>query len=358
VPHHPNVTVHGLRHHTSWLSPLVAQQTGRPLIDRAPLKAILTKPVDVVHFHNISLFGPAVMYLGGAAQPAVKLYTTHEYWLVCPTHVLWKFGRRICDRPTCATCTIAAGRPPQLWRHTRLLPKASAHIDRFLSPSAFTIRLHADRGFEGSMTHLRPFTPTSDDDWRSPGPRPHPRPYFLYIGRLEAIKGLETLLRIWRDRRDVDLVVVGDGSLRHRVEAAAANNPHIVARGFVQPASVGAFYVHSIACIVPSIIYEIAPTVVLEAFARKTPVIARDLGGVAELVREGNGGLLYETDDELRAAIDRLRCDASLQRELGERGYASFLTKWTTDVHMANYLTLIDDIASQKYGHLPWRLPS
>ena len=50
---------------------------------------------DVVHFHNVSLIGgPGVLRLG----EGVKLYTMHEYWLVCPTHALFKFQRAACER--------------------------------------------------------------------------------------------------------------------------------------------------------------------------------------------------------------------------------------------------------------------
>ncbi len=92
---HPNVTVHGLKSPAGFLSPLVTQQTGWPVLKSSQLNAILAKPFDVIHFHNISLVGgPKVLEYGRA----VKLYTLHEYWLVCPTHMLFKFGQEVCTR--------------------------------------------------------------------------------------------------------------------------------------------------------------------------------------------------------------------------------------------------------------------
>ena len=38
---------------------------------------------------------------------ALKVYTTHEHWLVCPMHVLWRFDRELCERPDCLRCTLA-----------------------------------------------------------------------------------------------------------------------------------------------------------------------------------------------------------------------------------------------------------
>ena len=86
---HPNVTVHSLRSRLGFLSPLVAQQTGWtwPKTD-AILEVFYSKKFDVIHYHNISLLGPKVLQLEPDYHDFIKLYTTHEHWLVCPMHVL------------------------------------------------------------------------------------------------------------------------------------------------------------------------------------------------------------------------------------------------------------------------------
>jgi len=345
---HPGVTVHTLESRFGWLSPLLSHQTGQPLLKRAALARLLKRPFDVVHFHNVSLFGPGVLSLGGR-RSFVRLYTVHEHWLVCPTSVLWKFNERPCEGPTCIRCTIAAGRPPQLWRFTPTLSRAARSVDRFLAPSHFTARMHAERGFDRPMTHLPPFSARRDEEWRVPGPRPHPRPYFLYVGRLEILKGVRALAAIWDRVPGADLVFVGDGSQRTELEALAKRDPRIVVHGPVPPDALGPYYVHAIACVVPSLVYEVAPTVVLEAFARKTPVVARDLGGTSELAGEG-GGILYTTDDELVAALAGLAASPETRAALAEVGYAAFERRWTTAVHLAAYLRLIDEVAEQKAG--------
>jgi glycosyltransferase involved in cell wall biosynthesis len=209
--------------------------------------------------------------------------------------------------------------------------------------------MHAERGFDRPMTHLPPFSARRDEEWRVPGPRPHPRPYFLYVGRLEILKGVRALADVWDRVPDADLVFVGDGSQRAELEALAARNPRIVVHGPMPPDALGPHYVHAIACVVPSLVYEVAPTVVLEAFARKTPVVARDLGGTSELAGEG-GGILYTTDDELVAALAGLAASPETRAALAEVGYAAFERRWTTAVHLAAYLRLIDEVAEQKAG--------
>jgi len=80
LPEHPNVTVHRLRSGLGPLSPLLSQQTGQPLLKRAAIRNALGRSIDVVHFHNASLFGPGVLAIDPPATDArlpVKLYTTH-----------------------------------------------------------------------------------------------------------------------------------------------------------------------------------------------------------------------------------------------------------------------------------------
>ena len=56
------------------------------------------------------------------------------------------------------------------------------------------------------------------------------------------------------------------------------------------------------ACVIPALTYETFGMITLEAFARQTPVIARDIGPLPEVVNESGGGLLFRNDAELRQA--------------------------------------------------------
>jgi glycosyltransferase involved in cell wall biosynthesis len=82
--------------------------------------------------------------------------------------------------------------------------------------------------------------------------------------------------------------------------------------------------------------------VILEAFAEATPVVARDLSGMAEAVSDSGGGLLFRDDADLRAALDRLRADSGLRRALGDAGRRSFLERWTADAHVRQYLGIVE----------------
>ena len=223
---HPNVTTHGLRAGYGWLSPMITHQSGSPYLGRKRIRAIFNKKkFDVIHYHNISLLGPNVLTFESDGSRAIKMYTTHEHWLICPTHVLWKFNSRPCDKPECLRCTIMSRRPPQVWRYTNLLARASSHVDQFVSPSRFTAHMHAERGFSQPVAHLPYFVDRVDNDWKSPGPRPQEDPYFLFVGRLETIKGLQTLIALWSRVPGADLLVAGTGNYEGELRGWQPGNP-------------------------------------------------------------------------------------------------------------------------------------
>jgi glycosyltransferase involved in cell wall biosynthesis len=356
---HPNVTVHSLQSRLGLLSPLVAQQTGMtwPKTDGI-LRVFYSKKFDVIHYHNISLFGPQVLQLEPDYRDYIKLYTTHEHWLVCPMHVLWKNNERICDKPECLRCTLKFRRPPQLWRYSGLLEKCAASVDAFISPSLFTRRMHHERGFKYPMTVIPHFVPQDDEGASTYSSSPHPRPYFLSVGRLEKIKGVETLLPVFRRYEHADLLIAGTGSLEVSLRRQAAGMSNVYFLGVLPQERLREFYRHAIAVLVPSSGYEVLGLIILEAYLQRTPVIAHDLGALTEVVEQSQGGLLYRGPEELLAAMEQLRCDAQLRRQMGQRGYQACGEKWTESVHLEGYLRLVEETARRKLGFVPWERPA
>lgn len=341
--HHPNVSVHRLESPLRAASPLLTSVSGLPVLKRRRLAEVFDgEDFDVVHFHNVSLVGgPGVLRYGNG----VKLYTMHEHWLVCPMHVLWKNDREPCVEPACLRCTLAFRRPPQLWRHTNLLARELRHIDAFLSPSRFSIEQHRTRGFDRPVRHLPLFIPTPAAEAAAPS---WPRPYFLFVGRLERIKGLDTLLAAFHRYRAADLVVAGEGTQMPELRRQASDLPHVHFLGRTTPPALAGLYAGATALVVPSVGFEVAPLVALEAFAQRTPVIVRDLGGLPEAVHDSGAGYTYSTEDELVAAMEALRTDDGLRRELGDRGYRSFRERWSEEQHLGRYLGIVAELRERR----------
>jgi glycosyltransferase involved in cell wall biosynthesis len=169
------------------------------------------------------------------------------------------------------------------------------------------------------------------------------RPYFLYAGRLESIKGVDRLVEVFRGRPE-ELLVAGTGTEEKRLRRAAAGVPNVRFLGWLPAERLGPLYRGARALVLPTLGHESFPLVVLEAFARGVPVAARRFGAQAELLEESGGGLSYLSDAELGDALDRLAGDGELRRDLGERGRAAWAERWTPEVHLEGYMGLIEDL--------------
>jgi glycosyltransferase involved in cell wall biosynthesis len=77
-------------------------------------------------------------------------------------------------------------------------------------------------------------------------------------------------------------------------------------------------------------------------------VIARDHGAVPELIRDSGGGFTYRTDAELVEAMEALRRDPDLRRELGERGYRGYVERWSQEPHLRAYTDTIEEVRERK----------
>ncbi|MHC4108387.1 MAG: glycosyltransferase, partial [Planctomycetota bacterium] len=316
-PDQPGVRVHRLASRLGRLELLTMQQTGRSWLHRRRLREILeNRRFDVIHFHNVSLMGgPAVLRLGAA----IKLYTLHEHWLVCPMHVLWRYGREVCEKRTCIRCQLVGWRPPQWWRYTALLKRSLRSIDAFIAPSLFVLRKHRELGLDLPVRHIPHFVVPPPEDAVA-GPRGEAAPegdFFLFAGRVEPAKGAGALVRVFRRYRKAGLVIAGDGGQRARLEAEARDLPHVRFVGRLTPRELAVFYRRAIGVIVPSACHEVFGLTAAEAFAVGTPAIVRDRGALPELIEATGGGFVFRTEDELLDRMERLRAAPALRGRLG-----------------------------------------
>ena len=342
---HANVTVHGLQSPAGFLSPLGTQQTGMPVLKSSHLSAIFEKPFDVVHFHNISLVGgPKILEYGRG----VKLYTLHEYWLICPTHMLFKFDQEPCTEQSCFACMVAHGRPPQVWRYTRMIEKAVNHVDLFLAPSEFSMRRHRESGLRRPIAELPYFTSRWSECRAVDRGMTNQVPYFLFVGRLEKIKGLQKLIPVFRRYPRAQLWVAGTGQYESALRAMANNSSNIKFLGRQSGEQLRVLYEQAVATIVPSIWHEVFGIVILESFSQRTPVIVSNMGGMPAVVDVSGGGFVFNTDEELAAAMDRLVDEPSLREQMGSLGHRAVEEKWSAEAHIRQYLGLIEEVASRE----------
>lgn len=317
--------------------------TGAPFGYRRHLER-LAAGFDVVHFTNPSLLGgPGALDLGGTG--AVRLYTAAEHWLVCPTHTLFRYGREVCTTRTCWRCSLSYRRPPQPWRSTGLLGRRLAHLDALIVPSRFSAELHR-QAFPGARIEVLPLLgPTPEALEAAASSTPAVAPYFLFAGRLEAIKGPVPLVRAFARVSGAELVVVGGGSQAGEVARLAGTIPGVRLLGVRPNAEVLALARGARAVVVPSAGYETYGIAAVEAMAMGTPAVVRALGPLPELVEDG-GGVAVADDDALADALQELVDDPERAERLGRRAREVATGRLGQAWYFERYLALVADLAA------------
>lgn len=310
-------------------------------------KLIREERPDVVHIHNtLPLISPAAYYAAKAEEVPV-VQTLHNYRLLCPNAVFFRDGQvcedclgkavpwpgvlHSCYRGSRAASGVVAA---MLTVH-RSLGTWNRMVDVYITPSEFTRKKLIEGGLPEEKVAVKPHFV-------------HPAPkagegrggYAVFVGRLSAEKGLDTLLSAWEYLEGkMSLKVVGDGPLASRVLETTRRVPEIEWMGRRSPDEVLRIVGEAGLVVVPSKVYETFGRVVVEAFAKGTPVVGSKMGAIAELVEHRRTGLLYRAGDpkDLAAQVHwALAHPADLERMRVE-SRKEFEAKYTAE---RNYLTL------------------
>jgi glycosyltransferase involved in cell wall biosynthesis len=193
-------------------------------------------------------------------------------------------------------------------------------VDRFLALTPFMRDMLVAGGMPADRITIRP-------TWvPDPGHEATPGRDVLYVGRLDAAKGVDRLLEAWRlGGRDSGrtLVVAGDGPMAALVEQAAAEDATVRWRGRLEPAEVSEAMRDAALLVVPSRFFEGFPLVVAEAFGRGRPVLTVSGGSVGTIVDESTGWVVEPTVSALAAALGSVDDDGAAER--GRAARASYL---------------------------------
>ena len=322
-----------------------------------------TRP-DVVHVNSGYLLGGTVPEAAfGLSIPTVL--TMHDYWFMCPLHTLLRTDGRICKRPVpparCVWCSLSQKRRYRLLdrqlsnrlgdafvrlsrsetvtdilgvasdvelvvERRRYLQRVLEGFDAVISPSRFMIQKVAQYGYQPRhMVHL-PFG-LDQTHLSNHGPStPSSKLRIGYLGQFWPHKGVHLLLAAFqglaKHRHGCELVLHGnmsdDSSYEHELLRVVRNDADIAFAGPYPNHRVGQILSGLDVIVVPSIWYENRPTVILEAHATHTPVVTARLGGMAELVKHDENGLLFEVGsvESLIEQLQRLLDEPTLLPQL------------------------------------------
>jgi glycosyltransferase involved in cell wall biosynthesis len=165
------------------------------------------------------------------------------------------------------------------------------------------------------------------------------------VGRLSEEKGVELLLNASR-HISCKIIVAGDGPLKNRLE----DIPNVKFVGWQDKLSVQALMRKSSMLIFPSIWYEGMPMTILEAFSVGLPVVASRIGGIPEIVMDGENGLLFEPGDDIDLAmkINLLSSNLELQGRLSSEAQKKYEDTYSPAANYSKILPIYDTVISEK----------
>lgn len=268
----------------------------------------------VMHLHNpYPLISPEVIRV--AKRQGVRVvHTVHNYRQVCVKGTFFRDGRvcedcrgKILPWPAVVHACYRDSRSQSVAMATALTRHRSTwfEVDLFLAVSDFVADHLAREGIPRDHIRVK-HNPVPD-----PGPPTSGGDGFLFVGRLDTEKGVLLLLDAWANSGLGDrsrLTLIGTGPLESAVREREASLTGVCYLGQVDSGTVAQLMRDHAVVVVPSIWYEGFPTTIIEAFAHGRPVLATNLGSLAQIVDDDVGWL---TLPELGALTEALRLAAS-----------------------------------------------
>lgn len=305
---------------------------------------------QIAHFHNtFPLISPAAYYAAKDEGVAV-VQTLHNYRLLCPNALFFRQGR---------VCEDCLGKPLPLpgivhgcYRESRsasamvaattslhsLIGTWSKAVDVFITYSRFAMNKFIQGGLPAEKLVFKTnFLHPAPDAGAGKGG------YALFVGRLSVEKGLGIMLDAWRQLNSpIPLKILGDGPMSGLVKQAMQDMPEIEWLGRKSLEEVYEVVGNAAFLVFPSEWYETFGRVAIEAFAKGTPVVASNIGAIAELIEHERTGLLFRPSDsqDLAAKIEWLLAHPQHLSQMRQEARAEFEAKYTA----ADNVTRLIDI--------------
>lgn len=271
---------------------------------------------DIVHLNNIQFhLTPSIILEVDKYRRKVKntlkiIYTAHDYQLICPSHGLFDSNIQVCEkclggnythclRTKCIKGSFLKSFLGMMDAYWWKISKAYSYIDKIICPSEFLKnKLDVQKRFvEKTVTlhnfvdHVENITLEKDN-------------YILEFGKLCRDKGTNTLLKACKRIPEVKFLFAGYGPAQEDIK----NIPNAEYVGFKTGKELEMLIRKAKCSVYPSEWYENCPFSVIESQMYGTPVIGSRIGGIPELIREGETGELFEPGnvDELELVLKKV----------------------------------------------------
>ncbi|MBD2488697.1 glycosyltransferase family 4 protein [Aulosira sp. FACHB-615] len=307
---------------------------------------------DIVHIQNFfPLISPSVHY-AAKSEGVPVVQTLRNYRLLCPNGLFFRDGL------VCEDCMGKFIPYPGVWhgcyRENRpatiaVATMLTAHramgtwlemVDVYIALTEFARQKFIAGGFPAEKIVVKPNFVHPD-----PGVGDGSGGYALFVGRLSSEKGLDTLLAAWNYLEGkVPLKIIGEGPLAEKVVELVKRLPNVEWLGRRPISEVHKLMGEAMFLVFPSKWYETFGRVAVEAFAKGTPVIAANIGAIAELVDSGRTGLLFSpgNPEDLANKVQWAIANQARLAQMRQEARYEFESKYTAQQNYSRMMAIYE----------------
>ncbi len=312
---------------------------------------------DIVHLQNIHHhITPSIFYMFHKYNIPI-VWTLHDYTIICP-NTSFIFNGRICEKckktkyywPSIIRCkknSFGASTMAAFETIIHRLIRINDLVDVFITPSDFLHKKFIEYGIPSKkLVRLNHFTNLNNKCKRNAS-----EDYYLYVGRIAEEKGVKTLIDAALKVNSSKLKIAGSGSLSNELISYVKQkdkNKIVEFLGHKSQEELVKLYNNCKFIVVPSEWYEISGLIILEAFACGKPVIGSKIGGIPELIKDTERGLIFEpgNSDELSSAIKFLLNNPDIVEEMGENARAFINQEQASEKHYEKLMEIYNNVVS------------
>ena len=318
---------------------------------KAMEKALDDFKPDIVHLNNFQRQLSASIIKPIKKRHIPIVFTAHDLQAICPAIVMLDNNKNVCEKClkgkylNCVKrkCvknsnlkSLLGAIEGKYYRNKKIYSK---QIDKIIAPSEYFKEMFVKDGIDSDRVEvLHNFIDVKDYDVDIDD-----QGYAFYYGRLSKEKGIYNLLKAMLNIKDRRLFVAGDGPEKDNIEQFINENnmkDRVELLGFLDSNKIKEYVRKARVVIVPSICRENCPYSVLETLAMGRPIIGSNLGGIPELVKDGEYGYVYNNIEELTEKMKKLLDEKDLSEKMGMNAKNNAMETFSRDIYYSKILKL------------------
>ncbi|MDU3526244.1 glycosyltransferase family 4 protein [Clostridium sp.] len=269
-------------------------------------KIVKEKKIDIVHVHNtFPLISPSV-YSASKISGAKVVQTIHNFRLLCPAATFAR-DNKICE--DCVNKGLLNSVKHKCYRNSKIQTIISASMLKFNRIIGSYKKIDAYIALtefnKEKLSSLIPkekifVKPNFCEKPNIPIVPIEKRKYFMFLGRLDKLKGINLLVEAWKDIKDEELVVVGTGPEEEYIKSFIKENnmTNVKLVGLKKKDEAMKLLSKAKAIIVPSQWYEPFGLVLIESLKLGTPIIANNIGSISEIINDKKFGVIKKINNK------------------------------------------------------------